>query len=484
MNADDLELVREYAERESETAFATLVGRYTNVVYCAALRQVRNPQLAEEITQAVFVILARKASLLPVKTILSGWLYRTTCYISAAALKREWRHRRIQTEVQMESKAEGSGIEVWEEVSAVIDEALMRLGAKDRDAILLRYFENKSLREVGVVLGVEERAAQKRVARSLDKLRSLLKRRSVVLSTTALTGLISANCVQAAPIHLSPSIIAVSAGKGASTLALIQAGLKLMIWTKLKTSAVVGTVILLAVGSGTLVLERDRLLEPVYEGKRMSVWLEEVYRNDLANRQSDAPLQALARMESNAVPSLLRMMRAHDSPAKTKTLQFLGLHYNRDFEQQQEATRGFDLLGPKAARAVPDLIRMYQRRGTTDLQRTWIVESLRSIGPAAKPALPSLLRDASTPVESLRIAIISTLGFIGADSKLVLSTLLSSLEDSNSVIRMSAAHSLGLLGAGASNAIPALTKSLGDDEATVRDQAREALHQIASATPE
>ena len=100
---DDMALVREYAAHNSEEAFATLVSRHVNLVYSAALRQVRDPHLAEEITQAVFIILARKAGSLDAKTILSGWLYRTAHYVSAAALKIQRRRQRREQEAYMQS---------------------------------------------------------------------------------------------------------------------------------------------------------------------------------------------------------------------------------------------------------------------------------------------------------------------------------------------------------------------------------------------
>lgn len=89
MTTDDMRLLREYVGDRSENAFAVLVSRHTNLVYSTALRQTCNPQLAEEVTQAVFILLARKADSLGEKTVLTGWLYRTACYVSGSALKRE-----------------------------------------------------------------------------------------------------------------------------------------------------------------------------------------------------------------------------------------------------------------------------------------------------------------------------------------------------------------------------------------------------------
>jgi len=103
MTTDDMELVRQYVAHQSEPAFAALVSRHASLVYSAALRRVNDPQLAEEITQAVFIILARKACSLNERTILPGWLYRTACYTSNTALKGEHRRQRREQEAYMQS---------------------------------------------------------------------------------------------------------------------------------------------------------------------------------------------------------------------------------------------------------------------------------------------------------------------------------------------------------------------------------------------
>src|SRR5271154_6945155 len=208
---DDLTLLREYAAHDSEAAFAELVSRRVDFVYSAALRQARNPHLAEEITQAVFIILAQKAGRISGKTILTGWLFKTTRFAALAQmrakLKRSLRTATIEKEFQMQSEIQSAATdEIWNQMSPLLDEALATLGETDRQAVLLRFFENKSLAEVGSHLGTGEDTARKRVARALEKLHRYFNKRGVSSTTAIIAVAISANSVQAAPVTLAKAV--------------------------------------------------------------------------------------------------------------------------------------------------------------------------------------------------------------------------------------------------------------------------------------
>jgi len=217
----DQELLREYAEHRVEEAFAELVQRYVDFVYSAALRMVRDTHLAEDVTQGVFLALARSAGQLTACNVLSAWLHRTTQNLAANAVRSEVRRRaREQAAIAMNALSltePGAG---WKEISPHLDSALGQLSEPERDAVLLRYFERKSAREMAQRLGTSEEAAQKRVSRAVERLRALLAKRGVTAGAGGLVVLIADNAVQAAPVGLALSITTSAALTGTGLAAL------------------------------------------------------------------------------------------------------------------------------------------------------------------------------------------------------------------------------------------------------------------------
>jgi len=256
---DDFALLRAYAERGSEEAFAELVARHVNKVYSAALRYTGNAHSAEEITQAVFVILARKGPRLGRGVILSGWLYQTVRWASVAFVRGAIRRRQREEEACAQTMTNEAESKIWHDIAPLLENAMGALSEKDRHAVVLRFFDGKSFREVGAALGANEEAAKKRVSRALEKLRIFFARRGVPSTTAVIAGAISNNAVQ-----IAPAAVAVAAGKaalakglatGPSISILLKQTLKLMVLSKLKTVALTCAALLLASGTAVVTVK-------------------------------------------------------------------------------------------------------------------------------------------------------------------------------------------------------------------------------------
>lgn len=243
METNDQDLLRQYTERHSQEAFATLVSRHVNLVYSVALRRVGSSHLAEEVSQAVFTDLARNADKLKPDTILGAWLHRVA-YRTAIDVVRGESRRQFREQKAMEMAAMQPVSSDWSLIEGLLDEGMETLEETDRSAIVLRYFENKSLREVGATLGTSDDAAQKRVSRAVERLREFFAKHGVALGASGLVVIISANAVQAAPVGLAAAISSAAlAGTTIATTATITKAIAMTTLQKtLITTAIAVTV--------------------------------------------------------------------------------------------------------------------------------------------------------------------------------------------------------------------------------------------------
>ena len=230
----DQQLLADFVDRKDEAAFAAIVERHLQIVYAAARRQVGssggNAHLAEDVAQAVFIMLATKAAKLRNSgcTSLAGWLVNAARLAAKAALRAELRRKRREDRVasmnrhdtHLDSGEAGVGAALAEEeLSRGLDEALAQLGDADRSAITLRYLQEKSVRDVAEQMGTSEAAANKRILRALDKLRGVLARAGISLTPAVLADSLLRQAQVALPTSLSaPSAAstAIAAARDAS----------------------------------------------------------------------------------------------------------------------------------------------------------------------------------------------------------------------------------------------------------------------------
>jgi RNA polymerase sigma factor (sigma-70 family) len=214
MMTETQKLLAEYVQNGSEQAFGELLRRYIDLVYSVAVRSMNgDAHRAQDVTQTVFIDLARSARKLPRNILLGGWLHRHTCFV-ASTLRRSEARRQVRERIasEMNTPAQCDFVQI----SPMLDHALNELSTDDRNALVLRFFEQLDFRSIGQAVGATEEAARKRVNRALEKLQSRLKTGGVTVSTLSLGAALATGAVGAAPAGLATTVL--PAALGATTL--------------------------------------------------------------------------------------------------------------------------------------------------------------------------------------------------------------------------------------------------------------------------
>ena len=242
------------------------------MVYSAAVRQTAgNVHLAKDILQIVFANLARKAGSISDNVVLAGWLHRATV-LTAAHIKRKEGRRQIREELAMkiEGAVAANDPDDWRQIEPVVDQLLGKLNARDRDVLLLRFFQERSLKEIGAMIGSGESGASQRISRALEKLRRALARKGITCTSSALSSTLTAHAVPSIPLGLLSAVAAASLAQasmgGLSTVGI----LKVLTMTKLKYCAVST---LLVIGVGTPLILQHRSVIRLEEANIPSLWL-------------------------------------------------------------------------------------------------------------------------------------------------------------------------------------------------------------------
>lgn len=346
--AENAALLRNYVETASNEAFGQLVARHFDLVYSAALRLVGgDAHLAQDVAQTVFTDLARKAKAIPQDALLGGWLYQHTRFIASKAVRTERRrHARERQAVEMNAQNEPSDA-VWRQLAPLLEEAMGRLSAADRNAIVLRYFEHRPFRGVGDALGVSEDGARKRVERALEQLRSFFGRRGLSVSAVSLAEVLNSQAVAIAPVGLAASITTASLAVSATNASVALPLIKLMAITKLKIAAGalaagMAATIVLQYNANTRLRDQNRALREQsaqLDGLRAENEKLAQMQKTVAQPLDDAQLRELLRLRGEVgglKTQLAEAVKARDKAAEAATLRQRQSQANADVERQME----------------------------------------------------------------------------------------------------------------------------------------------------
>lgn len=324
---EDAELISRYAADQSEAAFAELTRRHVDLVYSAALRLVNGDvHSAQDVTQQVFTEVARQAKRLARHPALVGWLYTTTRLMALRVNRTEQRRKAREQEANTMNELlhHDEPPADWIQLQPVLEDAMHELDDKDRHAVLLRYFQNKSLNEVGAALNLTENAARMRVERALDKLRGKLARRGVTTTAAALAAAVAANAVQAAPAGFAATISVAAVAGGAVQASTLIAATKTIAMTTLQ-KAIVTAALAAAVGTGIYAARQNSQLSSKIQALQqerapLTAQIQRLEQErDQATNQLAAVLDENARLKSNPNATELLKLRGEVGVLREQT---------------------------------------------------------------------------------------------------------------------------------------------------------------------
>ncbi len=243
----DRELLERYVRDGSKDDMCELVRRHAGMVHTAAMREVRDAHLADDVTQAVFLVLMRRAASLSGHGELAGWLFQTTRFVAADARKQRARRARREQEVMpMNAAQEPSAAAVDRELQEQLNHAIGRLGTADREVVVRRYLEGQSSAEVAAALKTTEQSTRMRLSRAIEKLRKILGRKGTLLAAGVLIAgmeLAASRSAAAALITQLESVIVHGAAPSAAAHSLAQGALRMILRAKFKAAAMIGSAV-------------------------------------------------------------------------------------------------------------------------------------------------------------------------------------------------------------------------------------------------
>lgn len=455
-------LLEQYVRDGSEAAFRELVQRYFGLVYATAMRLVvGDTQLAQDVTQTVFIHLARKAHTLRGEVSLGGWLHRDTRHVAATLMRSERRRRAREKQATVMNALQDHTADNLAQLAPVLDEAIAQLEKADRQAIMLRFFERNDFRAVGQALGSNEDAARMRVNRALERLQEILKRQGLAISTAALGAALSCEALTAAPAGLA-SAVAVTALAGATAgEGLAFKLLILMSQAKLKLALVALLLVLGTTSVGLLVRRSSQPIQPSASHSAFETTSRPV------SKSANAVLTSARQPNRSRISPEVRDARAnlwralHEEPIDAD-----------GYVSTHKVIAALKAFGPDLSLAVPTLLDgLVSSNSEVQMCSLWGFSYVGKLAEDAGLYLLNLARSEMEP-QHIRTGAIDALGSLALEPRTwqtpaesaflaaAVPDLVGLLQSKDIELRTHAARVLGSLGSCANDAVPALTELL------------------------